>query len=178
MRQLWKGVDHAGGARDGDLVHLVPLKRKVDVRLPGKGNSNSHGARPVHLIITMIKWIRTSRLSIPCCRPARARGRWACPASSGTRASGTWASRTSASRTCHTHVCVKTDMQTDRQTNRETDRQTDTHTYTRTHTHTGIWNMGSSNFGISNLPYKREFKLPWREAGPPDHLDDKVDSDQ
>jgi len=38
--------------------------RKVDVRLPGKGNSNSHGARPVHLIITMIKWTRTSRLSI------------------------------------------------------------------------------------------------------------------
>jgi len=36
----------------------------VDVRLPGKGDSNSHGARPVHLIITMIKWIRTSRLSI------------------------------------------------------------------------------------------------------------------
>jgi len=38
--------------------------RKVDVRLPGKGNSNSHGARPVYLIITMMKWIRTSRLSI------------------------------------------------------------------------------------------------------------------
>ena len=38
--------------------------RKVDVRLPGKGNSDSHGARPVHLIITMIKRIRTSRLSI------------------------------------------------------------------------------------------------------------------
>ena len=38
--------------------------RKVDVRLPGKVNSNSHGARPVHLIIMMIKWIRTSRLSI------------------------------------------------------------------------------------------------------------------
>ena len=30
-------------------------------RLPGNGNSNSHGARPVH---SMIKWIRTSRLSI------------------------------------------------------------------------------------------------------------------
>jgi len=29
--------------------------------LPGKGNSNSHGARPVHLIITMIKWIRTEQ---------------------------------------------------------------------------------------------------------------------
>ena len=37
-----------------------PLKR--DVRLPGKGNLDSHGARPVHLIITMIKWIRTIRL--------------------------------------------------------------------------------------------------------------------
>jgi len=37
--------------------------RKVDVRLPGKGKSNSHDARPVHLIITTIKWIRASRLS-------------------------------------------------------------------------------------------------------------------
>ena len=43
---------------------LPPPDRKVDVRLPGKGNSNSHGARPVHLIITMVNWIRTSRLSI------------------------------------------------------------------------------------------------------------------
>ena len=37
---------------------------KVDVWLPGKGNSNSHGTRPVHQIISMIKWIRTSKLSI------------------------------------------------------------------------------------------------------------------
>ena len=37
---------------------------EVDVRLPGKGNSKFHDARPVHLIIAMIKWIRTSRLSI------------------------------------------------------------------------------------------------------------------
>ena len=36
--------------------------REVDVRLPGRGNSKSHGVRPVLLIITMIKWIRTSRL--------------------------------------------------------------------------------------------------------------------
>ena len=36
----------------------------VDIRLPGKGNSNSHGAKPVYLIITMMKKIRTSRLSI------------------------------------------------------------------------------------------------------------------
>jgi len=46
------------------LRRMILGSRKVDVRLPGKGNSNSHGARPVHLIITMIKWIRTSRLSI------------------------------------------------------------------------------------------------------------------
>ena len=38
--------------------------RKVDGRLPGKGNSNPYGASPVHLIITMIQWIRTSRLPI------------------------------------------------------------------------------------------------------------------
>ena len=38
--------------------------RKVDIRLPGKENSNSHDAWPVHIITTMIKWIRTSRLSI------------------------------------------------------------------------------------------------------------------
>ena len=31
-----------------------PAFRKVDVRLPGKGHSNPHGARPAHLIITMI----------------------------------------------------------------------------------------------------------------------------
>ena len=30
-----------------------------------------------------------------------------------------------------------------------------------------------------HLPFgKREFKRPWREAGPPNHHDDKVDSDQ
>ena len=46
-----------------DRIRLPPGTRKVDVRLPGKGNSNSHGARPFHLVITMIKWIRTSRLS-------------------------------------------------------------------------------------------------------------------
>jgi len=34
------------------------------VRIPGKGNSNSHCARPVHRIIAMIQWSRTSRLSI------------------------------------------------------------------------------------------------------------------
>jgi len=35
--------------------------RKVDARLSGKGNSNSHRARPVHPIITMMKRIGSSR---------------------------------------------------------------------------------------------------------------------
>ena len=59
------------GTKKGELVLLGGLVgprrkgtcRKVDARLPGKGNSNSHGARPVHPIITTIKWFRTSRLS-------------------------------------------------------------------------------------------------------------------
>ena len=37
--------------------------RIVDEWLHGEGNSNSTGARPVHQIISMMKWIRTSRLS-------------------------------------------------------------------------------------------------------------------
>ena len=36
----------------------------MDVRLPRKRNSSPLGARLVHLIITMIKCIRTSRMSI------------------------------------------------------------------------------------------------------------------
>jgi len=35
--------------------------RKVDIRLPGKGNSNSHGAKPVH---QKHRWIRTRSLSM------------------------------------------------------------------------------------------------------------------
>jgi len=42
----------------------IRIPGKVDVRLPGKVDSNSLGARPVHQIISMIKWIRTSRLSM------------------------------------------------------------------------------------------------------------------
>ena len=32
--------------------------------------------------------------------------------------------------------------------------------------------------GRCKATWEREFKLPWREAGPPNHLDAKVDSDQ
>ena len=54
-----EGVDLSVEDRDS-----ASMLMKVHVRLPGKGNSNSHGARLVHLIIMMMKWIRTSRLSI------------------------------------------------------------------------------------------------------------------
>jgi len=32
--------------------------------------------------------------------------------------------------------------------------------------------------GICKATWKREYKLPWREAGPPNHHDDKMVSDQ
>ena len=32
--------------------------------------------------------------------------------------------------------------------------------------------------GRCRATWERELKLPWREAGPPNYLDDKVDSDQ
>ena len=50
-------VSYEGGApvrpgRDGLRMErprgVSPSSRKVDIRLPGKGNSNSHGARPVY----------------------------------------------------------------------------------------------------------------------------------
>ena len=50
------------------LAHQFPRgrdpisDRKVDIRLPEKTNSTYHGARPVHLIIKMIDWIRISNL--------------------------------------------------------------------------------------------------------------------
>ena len=46
---LWqeaRDTDPAAVLSRGDMAD----SRKVDVRLPGKGNSNDHGARPVHLI--------------------------------------------------------------------------------------------------------------------------------
>ena len=46
-----------GGSRNRQEI-------KVGRQMQGYLKSNSHGARPVHLLITMRKWIRTSRLSI------------------------------------------------------------------------------------------------------------------
>jgi hypothetical protein len=61
--------------------HPVRLRgfRKIDVRLPGKGDSRSHGARPVQQIISMIKWIRTSRLKLRCSLSrVEGQGGWGC----------------------------------------------------------------------------------------------------
>jgi len=38
-------------------------------------------------------------------------------------------------------------------------------------------NLGGMNISFT-LTWEREFKLPWREAGPPNYHDDKVNSDQ
>ena len=53
-----KSTRMSGTASPGGCVSNA---RKVDVRLPGKGDLSSHGARPIRLIITMIKWIRTNK---------------------------------------------------------------------------------------------------------------------
>ena len=60
-------IVEANVERDDRDARKVGVPQNLDVRVlspPENGNSNSHGARPVHLIITMIQWIRTSRLSI------------------------------------------------------------------------------------------------------------------
>ena len=47
----------------GSRICTRTSAEKLDIRLPGKGNSNSRGARLIHQIISMIKLIRTCRLS-------------------------------------------------------------------------------------------------------------------
>jgi hypothetical protein len=59
--RVWGFVVYGLGVRASECCRV---SRKVDIRLPGKGVSNSHGARPVHLIFKTIKLIRTSRMSI------------------------------------------------------------------------------------------------------------------
>ena len=51
------------GVRGAGCISSVQSSRKVYVRLTGKGDSNSHGARPVHMIVIMINWSWTRRLS-------------------------------------------------------------------------------------------------------------------
>ena len=63
MHRARAAAELARGAPGVEQPHHAYLP-KVDIRLPGKVNSNSLGARPVHEIISMIKWIRTRRLSI------------------------------------------------------------------------------------------------------------------
>ena len=40
------------------------------------------------------------------------------------------------------------------------------------------WASHGRKEGRRKATWKREFKLPWREAGPPNRYDDEVDSDQ
>jgi hypothetical protein len=62
---------YAGGAGEARecllLLEPVPRHGKVDVRLPGEGNSHSHGAGPVYYNMEMMWWIWTSMLSIQNC---------------------------------------------------------------------------------------------------------------
>ena len=67
---IWKMLASGENGRKGRQIEHASTRMTsvhdpglLDVRLPGKGNSTPYGARPVHLIISMIKWIRTSRLS-------------------------------------------------------------------------------------------------------------------
>ena len=48
----------------GDAEYKRKSDRNLDIRMPGKANSRFHGVRPVHQIISLIKLIRTSRLSL------------------------------------------------------------------------------------------------------------------
>ena len=38
----------------------------------------------------------------------------------------------------------------------------------------GAWCLGAGQEGRCKVTWKREFKLPWREAGPPNHHDDRL----
>jgi len=81
-RPLWHSRTRRG-SRSSDLDPNVirSRPRKVDSRLAGKGKLKSHGARPVHLIISILKWNRTSRLSIkkrPLWHSRTRRGRRSC----------------------------------------------------------------------------------------------------
>ena len=53
---------HVRNAYPGD--HSPETDTKSIPHQHGQGNSNSHGARPVRQIISMTKWVRTSRFSI------------------------------------------------------------------------------------------------------------------
>ena len=46
--------------RSRDPTRWCVGSRKVDTRLPGKANSHSHGVRPAHYIISMIKWMEAA----------------------------------------------------------------------------------------------------------------------
>ena len=164
------------------------------MRLPGKGNSNSHGARPVHLIITMIRWIRTSRLSKKNALSTSARtSRARCPCT------------TDRSRRVFTSICFITGRvcsppdgcsQSVIAPPTGKSARTSRGRCSCTTSELGIQKTVKARFWPWLEPFWRQKSLiflswylqlkvpivtqnlPWREAGPPKHLDHKVDSDQ
>ena len=56
------------------------------------------------------------------------------------------------------------------------------YTYIHSHTYAILIQAGGVQIVIGDIPWMAQsleaFKLPWREAGPPNHHDDKVYSDQ
>ena len=67
------------GLQGSGSVKQYELFASIGRQIRRKGNSNSHGARPEHQIISKIKWTRASRLSTKnslslCLSPGRARG--------------------------------------------------------------------------------------------------------
>ena len=67
-RERERGIECEGESESGSAVGIPSDRhaffRKVNVRLTEKINTNSHGARPDHQIISMLKWIRVSKLSM------------------------------------------------------------------------------------------------------------------
>ena len=59
---LWRSEGERDRALSHPQVSTLWITPQVDTRLPRC--SNSHAARPVHRIISIIRWIWTSRLSI------------------------------------------------------------------------------------------------------------------
>ena len=54
----------SGSREEGRYRRLAKGTRREDMILHEKDNSNPHGARPVHQIISMINWTWTSKLSV------------------------------------------------------------------------------------------------------------------
>jgi len=141
-------------------------------------NSNSHGARPVHLIFTMIKWIRTSRLSIKKTLSAAALAAAGVPmkgavegaVGANLRQTATEAVSPSLSLSLararahththtHTHAYIHTHIHTHTHTHTHTHALSHTLSLSLTHTHTQA-HTGWASLPLAPLPLRRCVSLP------------------